>query len=279
MEAQVQTPDPQNHEEAEKVTQLSPLPGLSDQEFQDLAASVLVVIPYRSGEGVNIGICNHFGMWGRIGLRVATVKDPHGGFIECTRGGIVQLFQEVCRTSQQIKYLVMIDNDEGIAWDAPLQLALHAKPVVTGVVCGYSDERGIFACFTVKDENGVARFPSWKETKTLPASGLIPIEQCGSGLVCIRRDVLDTIQEMGEEPFFVPESIRKQSVRDGQLRKSEDICFCDRAKKYGFDIFADLAVHAMHFKNIAIGWPADRIDPTIDAISWRPSVFDYKGVI
>ena len=259
-----------------KVKQLAPLPGLSNEDFAALAASILVVVPYRANEGVNVGICTHFGMWGRIGLRVGTVRDPHGGFIECQRGGIVRMFLEVCEKSPEVKYLVMIDNDQAINWDAPLLLAQHGLPVVSGVVCGYSPERGIFICATIKDENGVPRFPSHKETKCIPAEGVIPVEQVGTGLICIRRDVLETIEAAGEQPFFVPEDVRIESVREGNLRKSEDICFCERAEKYGFSRHIDLSIHAAHMKSIAISWPQDSIDHDIDVIDWKPSKFDYR---
>lgn len=278
--AKIQGPDPkQMLDEAEEVKQTAPLPGLTDKEFAALADSILVVIPYRAGEGIASGICTHFGMWGRIGLRVATIKDPHGGFIEMTRGGIVRLFQDVVEKNPTIKYLVMIDNDESIVWDAPLRLAQHGKPIVSGVVCGYSPERGIFACFTAKDENGVCRFPSWRETKMLPADGLIEVEQVGTGLLCVRRDVFETIQNSGEEPFFIPEDVRIESVRIGNLKKSEDICFAERAARHGFKRYVDLSVHAGHSKTLEIAWPHDCIDPDLDAIEWKPSTFDYRGVI
>ncbi len=275
--AKIQGPNPADMvAEPKEVKQAAPLPGLTNEEFAALAESILVVIPHRANEGINAGICTHFGMWGRIGLRVATVKDPHGGFIECTRGGIVKLFLDMADKNPKIKYLVMIDNDQGVNWDAPLLLAQHGQPIVTGVVCGYSPERGIFACFTAKDENGVCRFPSWKETKMLPAEGLIPIEQCGTGLLCVRRDVFETIQDAGEQPFFVPEDIRIESIQVGNLKKSEDICFAERAEKYGFARFVDLSVHASHQKSIPISWPQDCIDPDIEAIDWKPSTFDYR---
>ena len=274
----VQGPDVHKNPDATDVQTIVPLAGLTNQEFQDLAASILVVIPHRSNEGIWAGIATHFGMWGRIGLRIATVKDPHGGFIEVTRGGIVQLFLETAWRTPELKYLVMIDNDESMGWDAPLKLAQHGLPVVSGVVCGYNPERGIFACFTAKDKNGLARFPSMRETKMLPAEGVIEVEQTGTGLICIRRDVLETIIENDEEPFMIPESIRRDAVHKGNLSKSEDICFSERVKKYGFKSYVDLSIHALHYKSIPIGWPEECVDGNMKAIDWKPSVFDYKGV-
>ena len=279
MEAKVQSVDPANDEEAQDVNTVVPLPGLTHEQFAALAESVLVVIPHRANEGISAGICTHFGMWGRIGLRVATVKDPHGGFIEVTRAGVVDLFLKFAYQTPAIRFLVMIDNDENIAWDAPLRLAQHNLPIVSGIVCGYNPERGIFACFTAKDENGIARFPSFKDTKYIPAEGVIEVEQVGTGLVCIRRDVLETMREMGEHPFFIPEDSRIKSMEEGQLKKSEDICFSERAAKYGFKRYVDFSIHATHKKTIPIGWPDDCIQDDLDAIEWKPSVFDYKGVV
>ena len=277
--ATLQGPDVHKSEDATDTQQMVPLAGLTDEEFAELASSILVVIPHRSNEGIGAGICTHFGMWGRIGLRLATVKDPHGGFIEVTRGGIVQLFLETAWKTPELKYLVMIDNDQSILWDAPLRLAQHGLPVVAGVVCGYNPERGIFACFTAKDENGIARFPSYRDTKFLPAEGLIEVEQTGTGMVCIRRDVLEVMRENDEEPFMIPEDIRREGVKCGNIKKSEDIVFSERAGKYGFKRYVDLSIHATHHKMVPIGWPADCIDENIRAVEWKPSPFDYKGVM
>jgi len=277
--AKISGPDVHEDEEATSVQTIMPVAGMSDEQFAELCASIMVVIPHRSDEGIWPGIAQHFGMWGRVCMRMAFIKDPFGGFIECTRGGIVQTFLEYAWKHPELKYLVMIDNDQTIQWDAPIKLAQHGKPITSGVVCGYSPERGIFACFTAKDENGVPRFPSWRDTKSLPAEGLIEVEQVGTGLICIRRDVLETLKENDEQPFFVPEKDRIESVKSGNLKKSEDICFCERAARYGFKRYVDLTVHATHHKNIPIGWPGDSIDPTIEAIDWKPSQFDYKGVV
>jgi hypothetical protein len=221
LSATVQGPGNNDDEKATNVQSVIPLAGLTDDDFAKLAASILVCIAHRSNEGIAAGICTHFGMWGRIGMRVATVKDPHGGFIECTRGGMVQLFLEAAWKTPELRYLVMIDNDESIAWDAPLRLAQHGEPVVSGVVCGYNPERGIFACFTAKDENGVARFPSYRDTKLLPAEGLIEVEQTGTGLICIRRDVLETLRDADEEPFMIPEDTQRR--RRTRLRLRDEL--------------------------------------------------------
>jgi hypothetical protein len=278
MKVDIQAPDADKIATG-KANMGRPLENLSDEEFSELCQSILVVIPHRWGEGISTGLANNFPMWGRWAMRMAQIQDPQGGYIEVARGGIVHMFLEYCARAPHIKYLVMIDNDQDVGADAPVRLAAHGLPVVSGIVTGWSPHRGIFACFTAKDEKGVPRFPSHQETQNIPSKGLIEAVQAGTGLICIRKDVLETIKEMGEEPFFVPEHIRKDSVASGQVKKSEDICFCERCRKYGFSIHVDCAVHAVHWKTIPLSWPQDNIKEDIDAVEWQPSRYDYKGVI
>lgn len=269
----VSTTDPQADTDAQEIQMATPIEGLSDEEFMELADSTLVVVPHRGS--INVGISRHFGMWAKIGLRWADIKDEHGGFIQTQRNAMAKWFLEFAHKNPQVKYCVMIDSDQTIQWDAPLRLSRHGKPIVSGIVCGYNKERGIFACFTAKDENGVARFPSFRDTRVLPASGLRQVEQVGTGLVCIRRDVLETIMDSEQEPFTIPE----EYTRGGVIRKSEDVVFCERARRHGFKCYVDFSVHAGHYKTLMLAWPQEALDEQADAIQWQPSVFDYKGVV
>lgn len=281
LQAKVVGIDPGKIQEGSPLESLpqGPLPEMDDKAFNELCQSIMVVILYRGQEGIHVGICEHFPRWGRMGWRLGFIRDPHGGFIEVARSGVAKFFLDTAKSFPELKYLVTIDNDQGIQWDAPIRLAAWGMPVVSGVVCGYAPERGVFACFTAKDENGVPRFPSWRDTKMIPSSGLIEAEQVGGGLVCIRRDVLETIMENGEQPYFVPESSRIQGLEEGTVKKGEDICFSERCKKYGFKRYVDFSVHAMHYKTIGLAWPDNQIDENLDAIHWNPSKFDYKGVL
>ena len=253
-----------------------PFDQMSPEEQVELARSIVLLIPHRRGEGINVGICGNFGRWAMMGLQYGYVTDPFGGFIEMTRSALLRMFLEHSATHTQSKYLVMIDNDEGVEWDAPLRLAAWGKALVSGVVCGYSPERGIFSCFTIKDENGIARFPSMRETKVMPSEGLVEAHQVGTGLLCIRRDVVETMCDKGE-PFFLPEDIRLESVRAGSVRKSEDIVFSERCAEQGFGRYVDLSVHAYHEKTIPLSWPREAISADLSAEDWKSSIYDYRG--
>jgi hypothetical protein len=244
-------------------------------EMKALSRQILVAIPYRSREGVNAGICIHYGLWGPLGTKVFHVVDPHGGFIEIVRCGIVRSFLETCKTFPELRYLVMIDNDQKVEPDCLLRLARHDAPVVSGIVCSASETKGIFACITVKTKTGAAYFPTQKHTRVMPAEGLVEVHQAGTGLICIRRDVLETLQSYGELPFYIPEHVRRGAAETGDLHKSEDISFADVCEKYGIKRYADLSVHAIHYKLLALAW--EHIDPNLKAEDWDVKPHDGTG--
>jgi len=271
-------PRPEDAGEHTKVLNIIPLASLSDEDFGKLVASILVVIPCRSGEGVNPGTAMHLPLWGRMGLKFSILKDPHGGFVEIIRGAMERMFLEMCDKNPEVRYLVMVDNDQAIEWDAPLRLAYHGKPIVSGVVAGYNSERGIFACFTVPDAKGVARFPSYRFTNKFPGKGLRQVHQVGTGLVAIRRDVFETINDAGGCGFLIDDTLRRESYKVGHIKQGEDFSFCDKARAAGFDIWVDFGVRAYHFKTIPLAWPDDKVDDELDANDWTVSSLDFRGL-
>ena len=276
LEAKISGPNPGADCEADEVIEAAPLEGWTDEEFARLAASVMVVIPFRPSEGLTASLTENFGMWGRIGMRTGTVKDPFGGFIELTRGSMVDMFLTYRRNSPEVKYMVMIDSDQDVPWDAPLRLAAHGLPAVSGVVCNYSDARGLYACFTAEDRNGVARFPTLNESKVMPAEGLRKIHQAGTGLLCVRCDVLESLVEKHTNPFEIPAQYKDEAMKLGMLKKGEDMVFCDRIREAGFDIHVDFSVAAKHWKTLRIDWPEGARDRNLNPDDWSPSAYDYK---
>jgi len=261
-----------------QMEQLVPLSAMSDEQFRALCESILVVVPYRMEEGVDPGVCQHFGIWGRLSLRYSTLRDPHGGFVEIVRGHAERVFLDLADQHPEIKYLVMIDNDQAIDWDAPLRLAAHDLPVVSGIVCGFSSERGVFACIMVEDDNGTPRYPTYRFTKRFPGRGIREVYGCGTGLICIRRDVIETLVARGEQAFMIPEHLRRESYRTGVIKQGEDFSFCDKARAAGFDIWVDFGVRAYHFKTIPLAWPDDKVDDELDANDWTVSSLDFRGL-
>lgn len=81
-------------------------------------------------------------------------------------------------------------------------------------------------------------------------SGLVECDAVGSGALLIKRDVLEKIR-----PAFI-------EVFDGWGRRivSEDIYFCQEARKLGYKIWADYNVKCDHIKAMAVGDMVYRVE-------------------
>ena len=249
--------------------------GLSGEDLDRLLASILIVIPYRGNENIDANLENKISYWRGCGIIVEKVEDQFGGFIELTRASICKKFLDVCEARPVLDKLVMIDSDEDVSPEAPVRLAQWDVPVVSGVVCSPNSKRGIFANFTVKDKYGVPRFPSVRHTKTLPTKGLLKVHSVGTGLICIKKNVIETITNSGDIPFYIDDKMRRDAVKTGVLQLGEDTRFSQQCKNNGFDIHVDLSVHAVHYKRVGICWPSTGLDPDAKAEDFMVDVKDY----
>ncbi len=251
--------------------------GMPQEEFLALAKSVAIIIPHRGSEGLHAGLAANIGLWRNLGAKTEPVEDQFGGFIELTRGGIAKTFLNYCVEHPEVEAIVMIDSDENVNWQAPFRLAAWNLPVVSGVVCSHSANRGIYANFTKKDRYGVPRFPSVKNTQKLPSRGLIKVHSCGTGLICIQKHVFEAIFEGGDIPFYIKDEMRRDAISTGVLKLGEDMRFCEQVRDLGHDIHIDLSVHAVHFKTVGIVWPGSKehLDPDMLPEDFEVSVKDY----
>lgn len=252
---------------------VQPIMGMSEEEFAKLAQSVFIMVPNRGTVSSKLFITN--GFWARFGTTITEVEDRFGGFVEQLRANMCDLFRRVRKDRPELKYLVMIDDDEGVPWDAPYRLASWDLPIVSGVICSYAQGRGIFINVFVKDRYGVARMPSWNKTKVIPGKGLRECHSVGTGLICIRHDVIDAIIEGGQIPFAIPEESKRDAFDTGVLKVGEDTTFCAQARQHGFQSYVDFAVRGVHRKSIDIEWPQCNIDYNLDVRDWEVDPGDY----
>lgn len=247
--------------------------GMEEDAFAELAQSVFIMIPTRGTIESDLSLM--FGHWARFGTTITTIKDENTGFLEMTRANMCNLFRRVRHDRPELTYLVMIDDDEAVPWDAPYRLAAWGEPIVSGLICSHEDHRGIFANIFVEDEYKIARMPSFNRTKVIPGRGLLECASVGTGLMCIRHDVIDGILESGENPFVLSEKDRTACLETGVLKMGEDTTFCAQAKRLGFKTYVDFGVRGKHFKKIAIQWPNSHIDYNLDARDWKVDSKDY----
>lgn len=227
-----------------------------------LCREILIQIPHRSSEGIHPKLAEMMCSWVAAGIAVQPIRDPFGGFVERTRNYMVNIALQ----RGDRKFILLLDNDV-VPMDpsAPLQLASHNLPVVSGIACGFRPDAGIFACVGVKDKTGVARYPSKVATGRLPASGVRELESCGAGVMMVRRDVFEAV---GRDWFTIPREICVEADVTGVMRKTEDVCFSDRVREAGFKIYVDFSVHCFHDKNLPLHWSREDVSEEIDAASW-----------
>jgi len=254
---------------------VAPILGMTAEEMTALASTIVVFIPHRATENPQSGLFINAGFWGQQGLAYASLQDDFGGFVEVTRANMARHFLDYAKDRPSIDKLVMIDADQNVPWDAPYRLAAWDLPVVSGVVCSYSDARGPWACVQFKDKYGVARFPSYALTKKIPGRGLKEAHSVGTGLICIKKQVLETIFDHGDYPFRIEEAARTSCFETGTLKQGEDIAFSKQCERHGFKRYVDFSVHAVHFKTLGIQWPKDGIDYDLSASEWEVNDRDY----
>lgn len=151
---------------------------------------ILVEIPYRPDENINPLLVEQIVHWSNVGVAVSFIRDPFAGWIDVLRNWMLYRFLQ----SPQFDFLLM--NDSDVAMLHPMGLFHMASlnlPVVSAVACSLSQQRGLFACVAVKDDMGIARFPSIEKNDSIPAHGVVEIENAGTGCLLIRRDVAESI--------------------------------------------------------------------------------------
>jgi hypothetical protein len=83
--------------------------------------------------------------------------------------------------------------------------------------------------------------------------GIIPVKWCGGGFLLIKREVLEKM----EAPWFCHEPVefKEESGVEHSIQTSEDIGFCMKAARFGYEILlnADCVVEHILDKNAAYG--------------------------
>jgi hypothetical protein len=264
-----------NTSSAVATENVRPILGMTAEEMSALASTIAVFIPHRATENPHSGLFINAGFWGMQGLSYAPLQDNFAGFVEVTRSNIARFFLDYAKDRPSIDKLVMIDADQNVQWDAPYRLAAWDLPVVAGIVCSYTEAMGPWACVQFKDKYGVARFPSYMKTKTIPGRGIKEAHSVGTGLIFIKKQVLEAIFDSGDYPFRIESKVRDSCFETGTLKQGEDIAFSRQCEKLGFKRYVDFSVHAVHYKYLGIQWPKDGIDHNLNPSDWEVNDRDY----
>lgn len=244
------------------------------QDNEHMIQQTQIAIPVRPADGCALELSEIVAKWAVLGFHVAFLKDFMGGFIETTRQ---KMAYDFLHSSLKLKYLLMIDNDVVPPIELPFLLGRWDKGVVGGPCPIVIREHGPTVNFTIPDEKGEWRFPSFVNHAKIPAKGLLKVNHIGTGAMLVRRDVLESFTWEGEDiPFMVPQDYRQKGARTGTLSRGEDIHFCFQVREKGYDIYADLEACCGHKKQIVLTVPEDQRDPNLDPRSWRAKPEEYK---
>lgn len=169
-----------------------------------------------------------------------------GAYLDDNRNNVVRLFMQ-----RQDKYLLFLDTDHKFSPETIYALIDEAdrndRAVLSALYFGFVADGALRPVWFVPpegNEGGVATIGRFQTNR------VIPLDACGMGCCLIRRDVFEaflTVPEWRDDywPWFG----RDVYTHGGkQYRYGEDICFCVRAKKLGFQTWGHSGLIIEHIK-------------------------------
>ena len=139
------------------------------------------------------------------------------------------------------EWVLFLDDDQSFPPDLLLKLLAHERDVVSALYVQRAGGHGPIA-FSHRNEHGLYER---LDLTTLPGDGLLKVRAVGAGGLLVRSEVFHAIDS---EPTW---------FRYGQWEEfdaAEDIIFCEKAQKAGFEVFVDLGTPIGHMAPTAI-WP------------------------
>ena len=142
------------------------------------------------------------------------------------RNGIVKQFLE-----GKSEYLFFVDSDVWVPTDSLTKLVQHSKDICSGL---YFKRKAPFYPLLMDRELGTNFY---KQRIQYPED-LIEVDACGAGCLLVKRGVLEKLKE----PWFLEP--------DGKT--SDDIYFCEIAKKAGYKIFVEARIKCRHVTEMIV---------------------------
>lgn len=130
-------------------------------------------------------------------------------------------------------FLLMIDGDNVPPQDI-IKLADYNKPVIGGMCFGYMDNNLIPFCME-KNKEGM-----YDIADVYVGEGVKEVDAIGSGVMMIRRDVLEEVPKPFENTYDA----------FGKKIKGLDFHFCEKAKKKGYKIYCNTDMPCSHWTTI-----------------------------
>ncbi len=169
---------------------------------------------------------------------------PTGRPIPDNRHKIVKKFLE-----GDWEYLVMLDDDNPCYKNIFNLLDLDL-PVVGGVYPGKRSSGIIIFVFDIIEKDGKTLF---KQVGLDRREGLQNVDGLATGLMVIKRDVIEKMVKKGWKPF------EEVFDDDGVLAYGDDMGFCIKCRKLNIPIHAHFDYVGSHYKTVDLLWVADLV--------------------
>ena len=141
------------------------------------------------------------------------------------------------------EWILMLDDDHTFGSDFLWKLLAHEKPIVSGLYLARAGGHEPIAFSHRRADKLYERI----NLPELPAEGLLRVKAVGAGGLLVRSEVFWAIDEN-------PTWFEHGRVIGEDWNAAEDIIFCEKAQKAGFDVFVDLGARMGHMAPSAI-WP------------------------
>ncbi|MEM4409153.1 MAG: hypothetical protein QXI19_10470 [Candidatus Caldarchaeum sp.] len=136
------------------------------------------------------------------------------------------------------EYLLMVDDDVIPQEDAAVLLRNSGKEIIGGVCYAWKDV-GLYPLLLYKHTESTWVPGSRERIAKETHNGIIRVDATGAGCLCVKRDVFLGM----EKPYF-------QTIPGGM---GEDIYFCEKARRIGYEIYVHSRVLTDHFVRIGLG--------------------------
>ena len=182
------------------------------------------------------------------------VLTESGMYIDVNRNNIVRKFIE-----KDSEFLLFWDSDNGLTHNAiPLLLENFNDPNIN-IVGGMYQKKEPFTRWTFaicQDENDIHYYPLLP-TRFKEEQPLVNLSKdfgsvrgyVGTGVMMIRRVVLERLTEPWFRLRWVKSGMNHRG-KDIKTHMTEDVYFCEKAQKAGFDIHLDTRVCSPHYEGV-----------------------------
>lgn len=183
----------------------------------------------------------------RRGVKVSRIMSRGTYVHEARNNTVIQAYNSKAEQVSSFTHLMFIDSDMGFEPDLIWNLLERKKDIVGGAYVQKAFPFWPNAGNLLED--GV-RYNLRSPDYSGKSGGLIPVDMLGTGLMLIRRKVLDTMPYPWFEFLKIPSPAARMLTPIHQQTEEilgEDVAFCRKARELGFEIWLDLENRGVHF--------------------------------